>query len=561
MLSISMQGLHNIVRMKLLHLHKGNNEALGTRRTQQFAKWFNGLLVSRSEKQKRTENIPVASQHQLQVVSNLTSEGWSTDIDLSEISGPLVSICSKISDNRAELLASKKTGKRFMQNLLTDTDFEEHPELLEFVLSEEVLSIASNYMGFVPVLSSCKLLISGPDPEGSKELKSSQLLHCDTADTPFNHLKLIVHINDIGLDNGPFSFLDARSSSQLSQAIDYAEKGVDYRVPDELAYRHIDSENLLKSVGPSSHTMFIDTSRCFHQGSRNIKNPRILLMVQFVSPSHAAFIKLQDFKIRDLSKFSEIQCLALRKNTMTTDKQQNTDSRDLLNTALGEIAPHSEGERYSEYYERRMDVYAETVPGTFHDVERTFQLDYLKRKGLMPNNSLFDYGCGPLGAGIHFIEYLENNNYVGADISSKFLKLGMKKLDELRLSSKNVELHHCSAGDLSALPDRKFDYIWAQSVLTHMPAEDVEYLYSQISRFMHSETVFFASINFLTDEYEERDVIRENIKNWIFSKSYFENLGKKLGFDMEILEDFHHPDELIKANRKLAIVRCKLSAQ
>jgi hypothetical protein len=34
------------------------------------------------------------------------------------------------------------------------------------------------------------------------------------------------------------------------------------------------------------------------------------------------------------------------------------------------------------------------------------QLDYLVERGLKPEHNLLDVGCGPLRAGIHFIEYL-----------------------------------------------------------------------------------------------------------------------------------------------------------
>ena len=44
-----------------------------------------------------------------------------------------------------------------------------------------------------------------------------------------------------------------------------------------------------------------------------------------------------------------------------------------------------------------------------------FQLEFMKVIGLKPHHEFLDIGCGPLRAGIHFIEYLDKRKYFGFD--------------------------------------------------------------------------------------------------------------------------------------------------
>ena len=63
--------------------------------------------------------------------------------------------------------------------------------------------------------------------------------------------------------------------------------------------------------------------------------------------------------------------------------------------------------------------------------------------GLQPKHRFFDIGCGSLRGGVHFIRYLDKNNYFGTDISSELIKVGIKKelTSELRKKNKNGKFY------------------------------------------------------------------------------------------------------------------------
>ena len=108
------------------------------------------------------------------------------------------------------------------------------------------------------------------------------------------------------------------------------------------------------------------------------------------------------------------------------------------------------GKSYSEYYARRMDRIVRRNPAWGLNLNREFQLDYLKAKGFLPHHRLLDYGCGALSAGIHFIGYLDADRYVGVDISRAVLEEGLRRVASAGLEAKGPRVHHIDQGNMDA---------------------------------------------------------------------------------------------------------------
>ena len=125
------------------------------------------------------------------------------------------------------------------------------------------------------------------------------------------------------------------------------------------------------------------------------------------------------------------------------------------------------------------------------------QFDRLLKYGLKPEHWLFDIGCGSLRGGLHFIDYLLPGHYTGNDISEEILAAGREFLNEAGLREKNPRLFLANDLRFNELAAEKFDYIHAQSVLSHMPPEDIEQLFENLPRLMHANSIFLASF-FLT---------------------------------------------------------------
>ncbi len=177
----------------------------------------------------------------------------------------------------------------FLRSLLFPGDLEKYPAILDFVLSSEVLATAAHHMGIVPVLS--KTLPPGVrfmesnaalDPDAHGPFRQSQLYHLDIHDTPLVYVLLAVE--DITEENGPWTFLPASVSERAKAGLGYQKRGSEYRVTDEEMYQVIDPKEAIRFTGKKGSVLFIDSSACFHYGSRNSVRPRFQLMYGLTTP-------------------------------------------------------------------------------------------------------------------------------------------------------------------------------------------------------------------------------------------------------------------------------------
>jgi SAM-dependent methyltransferase len=122
------------------------------------------------------------------------------------------------------------------------------------------------------------------------------------------------------------------------------------------------------------------------------------------------------------------------------------------------------------------------------------QLDYLAERGLKPEHYLLDVGCGPLRAGIHFIEYLETGHYAGIDQQAEVLETARQL--ELPKHGLVAKQPHLLANHLFEFEKfgMTFDYAIAQSVFTHMPLNNIMRCLVQMSRVLNPGGRFYATI-------------------------------------------------------------------
>ena len=122
------------------------------------------------------------------------------------------------------------------------------------------------------------------------------------------------------------------------------------------------------------------------------------------------------------------------------------------------------------------------------------QLDYLVERGLEPGHHLLDVGCGPLRAGVHFIEYLEPGHYAGVDKRGDVLEAAREiEVPRYGLESKEPTLlatDHFEFGKLG----RTFDFAIAQSVFTHLPLNAIVRCLVEMGRVLNPGGRFYATI-------------------------------------------------------------------
>ena len=220
--------------------------------------------------------------------------------------------------------------RAFMRDLLMDGDFKRCPSFLNFILSDEVLATVADYLGFAPVLSD--LVPPGVrfaesnaamDPKAGSPPRQSQLYHLDFHDMPLVYV--IVLLRDVTIDSGPFTFFGEAASQKAAKATRYGARTRPFRVSDEEMYAAADKKDEHQFMYPRGTVLFIDSSRCFHFGSRNAIVPRYQMMYAFVSACRTDFS--EKFMTRREYPMSESDSLLRRYALNSRYSEKSTPAR------------------------------------------------------------------------------------------------------------------------------------------------------------------------------------------------------------------------------------------
>jgi hypothetical protein len=173
---------------------------------------------------------------------------------------------------------------------------------------------------------------------------------------------------------------------------------------------------------------------------------------------------------------------------------------------------------------RRSDV------GWFEDSALT-QIGFLKKNGLQPEHRLVDFGCGSLRAGRHLIEYLESGNYIGLDVTDRFYLKGVGSITKSVLERKRPRLAVISDKELSAVAERKPDFIFSFGVLMHVPPKETGVFLGKIASLMKADTLAYIS-------FKEGDRCkRTGFASWQYTRRFLAGEAQKLGATVTVLDD------------------------
>lgn len=169
----------------------------------------------------------------------------------------------------------ENASKRFLVPVApSGVDLLALPAIRDFALSDPLLAVVMRYFGRVPILSELQLLWT---PVNETKLKS-QKYHLDTED--YRQLKVFVNIFDVTPESGPFTLIPADRSAHICRAAGYAG-GRRERLEDETVERHGGGADAVSCLGKAGSSLFVDTSRCVHYGSRGNRSERLVLLLQF----------------------------------------------------------------------------------------------------------------------------------------------------------------------------------------------------------------------------------------------------------------------------------------
>lgn len=132
-------------------------------------------------------------------------------------------------------------------------------------------------------------------------------------------------------------------------------------------------------------------------------------------------------------------------------------------------------------------------PPEIWELKRRFQIEFLTAHGLLPEHRLLDIGCGVLRGGIPLIEYLDTGNYAGIEARAHALAEGRKELAAASLEHKRPLLINESDPARIQL-QASFDFVWAHSVLYHMPDEIMDAYLGLVAACLGDGGAFYANV-------------------------------------------------------------------
>ena len=274
---------------------------LGIANTQALARRYNRLKYGRFQQfriNQARQLSRVLGTDPAKLPDVAMRDGWATDHSrtLPHLEA-LIEAGEQIIQRRGGAGAEASDQRSFIQNIVKYEDVVEHPAILDFATSPELLKPVVEHMQLVPRLSGdmppgVRLAESSRqfDPTPDAPPRESQLFHLDIHDRPMVYV--IVAIRDIQPDAGPFSFLPAGTSAEVARAIGYRRRRCPYRVPDETVYASASPDQLIEFAHPRGSVLWIDSTRCFHFGSRNAVVPRHQFMFAYISACRTDFTEL-----------------------------------------------------------------------------------------------------------------------------------------------------------------------------------------------------------------------------------------------------------------------------
>jgi SAM-dependent methyltransferase len=127
-------------------------------------------------------------------------------------------------------------------------------------------------------------------------------------------------------------------------------------------------------------------------------------------------------------------------------------------------------------------------------MQRAFQIDFLQRMGLSPDHHLLDLGCGTLRGGLPLIGFLASHHYTGIDIRAEVIAEARRELEEAGLQQRHPRIEHVAGlADLDL--DRRFDTIWAFSLLLHLEDAALDTALEFVRRHLTDEGHLYANVN------------------------------------------------------------------
>lgn len=215
----------------------------------------------------------------------------------------------------------------------------------------------------------------------------------------------------------------------------------------------------------------------------------------------------------------------------------------------------------NEYYRQiteegfETNEHREFVGGLWHEIGK-LQFEFLKSQGIQPTHKLLDIGCGCLRGGIHFVDYLIDGHYTGIDCNSSVLRGGIIELRKAGLGERRFTLKVCDQFQFNIL-NTWFDYALAQSLFTHLYANQIEQCIYNLSQVLKPGGVFCCSLFIVDNDKKFKEILHEpcGIKSFSHKDPFHYTISdiyrwaNEFSFQVDWIGDWRHP-----RNQKMVVL-------
>ena len=168
--------------------------------------------------------------------------------------------------------AHKDFWTHVLESQMVDGSLPVSSPFVQFALQPAVIGALAHIYGEIPRLDYVTVTHSRPS---GPELKYSQLWHRDYDDVKV--IKLFVYLTDVEEGDGPFTFVPGPVSDKVGFMLRSHR-------PDGEMERVLDVEKAVSIKGPRLTSFMVETSRCFHMGSRVADgHGRLMYTATFIS--------------------------------------------------------------------------------------------------------------------------------------------------------------------------------------------------------------------------------------------------------------------------------------
>ena len=166
------------------------------------------------------------------------------------------------------------------QNIRIVPSEKKHLPILRLAVSDEIIEPIKNYLGDIPVFFQGNILKSF---NKVKLANSAQAVHLDKDD--YRIVKVFIPLGNIDKDSGPLNFFSSSISKNICKML--FDNGTISQTGSRFSDSAIPTELWKTSksfLGKPGDVAFVDTSNCFHFGSRVASKERVLLLLEYSSP-------------------------------------------------------------------------------------------------------------------------------------------------------------------------------------------------------------------------------------------------------------------------------------